>query len=73
MAREDTRVIRIYTISYAIGTYSGTVEVSTDPDTDSEVVLAQAKTTLRRQAGGTLPFGAATFKITDWRDQWGDA
>lgn len=66
-------MIRTYTVSYSIGTYSGTVEVSVDPDTDSEVVLARAKSTLRRQAGGTLPFGAATFKITDWRDQWGES
>lgn len=61
-------MIRIHTVSYQIGTYSGTIEVTSGTDAETDEVLAKAKRLLRQRSGDTLPFGTTTFKIIDWRD-----
>lgn len=63
-------MIRVYTVYYAVAGYSGTIKVFTDPsEEDEERVLAKARALLRRKAGGTLPFGTASYKVVDYCDR----
>jgi len=52
------------TVKYQIATYSGTIEVSYDPndDDDDDVIIAKAKKLLRQKAG-SFPLGYQSFKI----------
>lgn len=54
-----------YTVKYQIATYSGEITVTCDPHADNEEIIAKAKSQLRRQAGGSLPYGYQSFKIVD--------
>ena len=52
------------TIKYQIATYSGTVEVSCDPDDENETLFAKARRELIRQSGGaSLPYGSENFWV----------
>lgn len=55
----------VFSVSYSIGTYSGVVEVLADPSTETDAVIAKAKRILKARAGGTLPFGAESWVISD--------
>jgi hypothetical protein len=50
-------------VHYSIATYEGDVYVSADEDADRDHVIARAKAQLRRRSGGSLPFGAESFRI----------
>jgi len=54
-------------VEYQIATYSGKIEVSCDENDENEFIIARAKNQLRRDAGGSLPYGYESFKITDRR------
>lgn len=59
---------QIAKVAYAIGTYAGEVEVrDVDPNDENEHIIARAKQLLDRRAAG-LPFGAASWKIVDRRE-----
>lgn len=50
-------------VDYKVATYAGTETVFiTDPNTDSEDVCARARAQVKRKAGGSLPFGALSFR-----------
>jgi len=51
------------TVKYHVATYSGEVEVTCDPNDETEYILAKAKRLVTRQAGGFLPFGSQSWKI----------
>lgn len=57
--------MREYTVKYQIATYSREITVYFDEDEDPEtdVIIAKAKNRLRRDAGGSLPFGYESFKV----------
>jgi hypothetical protein len=55
--------MKTVTVKYQIATYSGEIQVTCDPDDESEVIIAKARRILTRQAGGSLPFGYESFKI----------
>lgn len=57
--------MRLYTVSYQIGTYSGTVEVTADENAENDQIIAKAKRILRQRAGGSLPFGAESWRIEE--------
>lgn len=59
---------RICNVKYQIATYSGTIKVTAEDDDDSNTIKAKAKSKLRRQSGGTLPFGYESFEIMDEED-----
>ena len=59
--------MRRYTLHYQIGTYSGTIEVTVDPDAEREHIIAKARRVLARRAG-PLPFGAESWDIESWED-----
>jgi hypothetical protein len=50
-------------VKYQVATYSGFVSVRVSEDDDNDTIIAKAKAKLRRQSGGTLPFGYQSFKI----------
>lgn len=52
----------LWRVKYQIATYSGTIEVYADDDTDKERVIALAKMKLSR-ASGPLPFGYQSFTV----------
>jgi hypothetical protein len=53
------------TVKYQMATYSGEVEVNCDSNDDNDQIISQAKAILRREAGGSLPYGYESFKVTD--------
>ena len=50
-------------VKYQIATYSGHVNVPCSEDDETEVIVAKAKSILRQQAGGSLPYGYEKFTI----------
>lgn len=59
--KEDS--MATYEVDYQVATYSGTLTLcNVDDDADVEQVKALARAQLRRQAGGSLPFGYEHFK-----------
>lgn len=58
---------RIYTVSYCIGEYGGTLHVTAHEDEENEAIVARARKTLQRLAG-PLPSGAESWKIVDWKE-----
>ena len=52
----------IAVVRYSIGTYSGEVRVRCDPDDETDTVIATAKRIVRNHAGGSLPFGAESWR-----------
>lgn len=52
-----------WTVAYYVGTYSGEVTVTADENADSEHVIALARREVTRRAGGSLPFGAESWRI----------
>lgn len=48
--------MKTYTVSYQIGTYAGTIEVSADENDDTDVVIARAKAKVNRLYG-PMPSG----------------
>jgi hypothetical protein len=55
--------IKTVNVKYQVATYSGVISVRVSDDDDNATIVAKAKAKLRRQAGGTLPFGYQHFKI----------
>ena len=51
------------TVKYQVATYSGEIDVYCDENDDNEEIISQAKVILRRQAGGSLPYGYESFKV----------
>lgn len=55
---------QLATVKYQIATYSGEVQVLCNEDDDNEVIIAKAKSSLKRKSSGVpLPFGYESFKI----------
>jgi hypothetical protein len=52
------------TVEYQIATYSGEIDLMVDENAENEHIIAQAKNILRKQSGGSLPFGSQSFNIT---------
>ncbi len=52
-------------VKYRVATYEGEVQVNCEPDDDNEVIIAKAKKTVTRQAGGSLPWGSESWKVID--------
>ena len=60
----------ISTVAYQLGTYSGEVRVfGVDQDDETEHVIARAKRQLIRDAGGSLPFGAQSWREVRREDE----
>jgi len=51
------------TVKYQVATYSGEIVVACDIDADNDTIIARAKSILRRNTGGSLPFGYESFKV----------
>lgn len=49
-------------VQYSVGTYTGEVRVMCDPDDETSTVIATAKRIVRNRAGGSLPFGAESWR-----------
>ncbi len=58
-------------LSYQVGTYRGTIEVTCDPDDDTDTVIAMAKAKLRRisPGGSYYPSGCCyeSWRLVDRR------
>jgi hypothetical protein len=51
-------------VQYDVGTYTGEVMLyGVDPNEEDETVIARARKLVTRNAGGSLPFGAQSWKI----------
>ena len=61
--------MRYYDVQYQIATYSGTETVCFNDEyaPENDEIISKAKNQLRRKAGGSLPFGYESYKITDCR------
>ena len=57
--------IMIAKVKYQIATYSGTVVVNCSPDDENETIIARAKEKLRKQSGGSLPYGYESFEVIE--------
>jgi hypothetical protein len=59
----------IWVVSCQVATYSGEVKVTSSEDLENATVEARAKAQVRREAGGSLPFGVCTFKVKSKRKE----
>lgn len=50
-------------VKYQVATYSGEIEVNCNENDEDEVIIAIARTIVRRKAGGSLPFGYESWKV----------
>jgi hypothetical protein len=51
-------------VQYDVGTYTGEVMIyGVDPNEDDETIVARARKLVTRNAGGSLPFGAQSWKV----------
>ena len=55
----------LWTVRYSVGTYSGEVVVVADADAEAEHVIARARRIVTHRAGGSLPFGAESWRVVD--------
>lgn len=54
----------VATVKYQIATYSGETTVHCDMDEADHWIIERAKTRLRRECGGYLPYGYQSFTVT---------
>ncbi|SEJ16221.1 hypothetical protein SAMN05192553_102698 [Cyclobacterium xiamenense] len=52
------------TVKYRVATYEGEIQVPCDPNEESEAIIAKAKRIVTRQAGGSLPWGSQSWRVT---------
>jgi hypothetical protein len=52
------------TVKYQIATYEGEVIIPCEPDEEDEVIIAKAKSKLRKDSG-PLPFGYQSWKVVE--------
>lgn len=62
----------VWTVEYQVATYSGAIEIiasdtEENGNLENDAIEARARAQLRRESGGSLPFGVATFRVTDKR------
>lgn len=51
-------------VEYDVGTYTGEAMIyDVDPNEDDETIVARARKLVTRNAGGSLPFGAQSWKV----------
>lgn len=56
--------MRMYTLDYKVGTYSGTVTVNAEEHDDNETIIARARRMLMQRSGGVpLGLNATSFVI----------
>ena len=53
-------------LSYQVGTYHGTIEVTCDPDDDLDTVIALGKAKLRRTSGSSYYPSGCCYE--SWRE-----
>ena len=53
-------------LSYQVGTYHGTIEVTCDPDDDTDTVIALGKAKLRRTSGPSYYPSGCCYE--SWRE-----
>lgn len=57
-------------VKYSVATYSGEETVyGVDPDDENETIIARARKQVTRKAGGSLPFGAESWRVTSRTDE----
>jgi hypothetical protein len=57
------------TIQYQVATYRGQVELKCDDNDEDDYIIAKAKAIVKRQAGGSLPYGYESWKVIERDDQ----
>ena len=53
------------TVKYQVSTYSGAVEVNCNENDEDEYIIAEAKKIVTKRAGGSLPYGYESWKVTE--------
>jgi len=60
--------LQVAGVKYQVATYQGEITVNCFDDDDDGVVIAKAKQKLRRECGGSLPFGYESFEVVERED-----
>lgn len=50
-------------VKYQVATYSGETYVNCNENTENEHIIAKARERVRRDSGGSLPFGYQHFEV----------